>query len=61
MLRVYVFDYLEFDKLAQSLYISLAHHAGSNTDVDRSICDILLQMLTTSLEMLNKTQNDTFR
>ncbi|CAF0802579.1 unnamed protein product [Adineta ricciae] len=50
----------EFHKTAHSLYNSLANHAGSNTDVDRSLCDILLQMLSNSLELLNKAPVDTF-
>ncbi len=58
---MWIFNNLEFDKLARSLYNSLANHAGTNSEVDRSLCEILLQMLANSLEMINKTPNNAFR
>ncbi|CAF1179919.1 unnamed protein product [Adineta steineri] len=48
----------EFDKIVRSLYNSLANHAGTNSDIDRSLCEILLQMLTDSLEIIIKPHVD---
>jgi hypothetical protein len=58
---MYIFNNLEFEKLVRSLYNSLANYAGSNLEIDRSLCEILLQLLTDSLGMINKTSNDAFR
>ena len=52
---------LEYEKLVRSLYNSLANHAGSNLEIDRSLCEILLKILTESLGMINKSSNDAFR
>lgn len=37
------------------------NHAGASSDIDRSLCEILLQLLTDSLGLMNKTPNDAFR
>jgi len=58
---MYIFNNLEFEKLVRSLYNSLGNYAGSNLEIDRSLCEILLQLLTDSLGMINKTSNDAFR
>jgi hypothetical protein len=58
---MYIFNNLEYEKLVRSLYNSLANHAGTNLEIDRSLCEILLQLLTESLEMINKTSNDALR
>jgi hypothetical protein len=52
---------LEFDKLVRSFYNSLTNYAGTSADIDRSLCEVLLQILTDSLGTINKTQNDAFR
>ncbi|CAF4143517.1 unnamed protein product [Rotaria socialis] len=38
----------------------MANHSGSNSDVDRSLCEVLLQILTDSLGIINKTPHDAF-
>ncbi|CAF2349338.1 unnamed protein product [Rotaria sp. Silwood2] len=57
---MYIFNNLEFEKLVRSLYNSLANHAGASSEIDRSLCEILLQILTDSLGMINKTSHDAF-
>lgn len=56
-----MFNSLEYETLVRSFYNSLANHAGSNSDIDRSLCEILLQMLTESLTMINKPLTDALR
>ncbi len=61
-MKIYIYlNNLEFEKLVRSLYNSLSNHAGTNSDIDRSLCEILLQLLTDSLGMINKTSNTAFR
>ncbi|CAF0828730.1 unnamed protein product [Rotaria sp. Silwood1] len=57
---MYLFNNLEFEKLVRSLYNSLANHAGTNSEIDRSLCEVLLQILTDSLGMINKKSHDAF-
>ena len=39
----------------------MANYAGTNAEIDRSLCETLLQLLSESLGMINKTPNDAFR
>ncbi|CAF0786807.1 unnamed protein product [Rotaria sordida] len=50
----------KYEKLVRSLYNSLANHAGTNSEIDRSLCEVLLQILADSLGMINKTPHDAF-
>ncbi|CAF0939297.1 unnamed protein product [Rotaria sordida] len=50
----------KYEKLVRSLYNSLANHAGTNSEIDRSLCEVLLQILADSLGMINKTSHDAF-
>ncbi|CAF2035947.1 unnamed protein product [Rotaria magnacalcarata] len=59
-MEIYIFHNLEFEKWTQSLYNSMVNHSGSNSEVDRSLCEVLLQILTDSLGMINKTPHDAF-
>ena len=52
---------LEYENLVRSLYNSLTNHAGSPVDIDRSLCEALLQILSDSLNMINKPTVDAFR
>jgi len=56
-----VFDNLEFETLVRSLYNSMANYAGTNLEIDRSLCEFLLQMLIDSLGMMSKTPHDAYR
>jgi hypothetical protein len=60
-MRMYILNNLEYDKLVRSLYNSMANYAGTSTEINRSLCETLLQILTESLGMINKKQNDAFR
>ena len=39
----------------------MANYAGASAEIDRSLYETLLQLLTESLGMINKTPNDAFR
>ena len=54
-------NHLEYETLVRSLYNSLGNHAGNNNDIDRSLCEVLLQILADSLNMINKPSNDAYR
>ena len=61
LLIVFFPHHLEYEKLVRSLYNSLINNAETNTDIDRSLCEILLQLLTDSVGILDKTPSDAFR
>lgn len=62
MKNVYhLFNNLEFETSVRTLFNSLANYADSTSDVDRSLCEVLLQLLTESLAMNNKCPHDAFR
>lgn len=51
---------LEYENLVRSLYNSLVNHAESPADIDRSLCEVLLQILSDSLQMILKPTNDAY-